>query len=469
MPAPNIYRQLDLSGGIQTATSYLLRKRNEVKSSKNAVYNYKIGSAARRLGYEQVGNTIEQGADGLGAFVYKYGVNNKLITATNNSNNSNTILRYLTSDNYWTDITTTQIAPNTRISQVNHLDQSFIAGASISADEYMSPLNMDSTLTVSTTRNIFNMPKAKYIIEFQGSLYAINCQIGNTKYKDRAYKSSAPIGAITFVQNDQKGLLQQLTVDTVKFLKAGMIVDIYGAGSSSKKIDSLTIISVDKSKNIITFAPISIDLKDNDELWLEDKKGVLSVFWNTDFPTSESSDFLRVPPGKDDNPEFMGVGKSNNRLFLFTRNSTLKWDGANLVTVSEDIGCVSHETIRNIGAWIIWLHTSGVWGYNDSTGQLKLLSRSIQNYIDAIDQSEMPYASAGVLGRVYKVAVGEISELDAELTTSTSTSSTSTSSTSSSTSSTSTSSTSTSSTSSSTSMSSTSVSTTSSSTSSNSS
>jgi len=155
-------------------------------------------------------------------------------------------------------------------------------------------------------------------------------------------------------------------------------------------------------------------------------------------------------------------------LFLFTKNTFLEWDGANLITVSDTIGCVSHETIQNIGSWTIWLHTTGVWAYNDNTGQLQLLSRAIDPYIKAINQTNFPKASAVAVGRVYKVAVGELLPLES-VTTSTSTSSTSTSSTSSSTSSTSTSSTSTSTssfTTITTSTSSTSVSTTSSSTSS---
>src|SRR5690606_9947619 len=108
---------------------------------------------------------------------------------------------------------------------------------------------------------------------------------------------------------------------------------------------------------------------------------------------------------------------NNNRLLLFTKNSMHKWDGQNFIDISTTVGCVSHETIQNIGPWTIWLHDSGVWGYNDnSSAEPKLLSRAIQPYIRAIQQVNLERASAGVVGRVYKLAVGELAELESETT-----------------------------------------------------
>ena len=464
------YAQLDMSGGIQRAVSHLLRKRNEVYDAKNANFNYKIGSAIRRMGYEKVGTTIEHGNDSLGAVVYRYSDNNKIITAINDSTNSFSTLRYLDTGGYWTTFLSsatsgyTDITANVRFQFLNDLDQLYVAGAS-DYGYYLPLTNVDSTLVPSSSRNVYTAPRAKFIAEYNGLLYAINCMVNGKKYPDRFYASSPPLGFITLVQTDQKGLLKQLRVNSVKYIKVGMQLDIYSGGTEAKVQSAITVISVDKKNNRFSFADTQIDIKDNDEIWLTGTKGTLSRFWNTDYKTPETSDWERVPPGKEAKPEFTGHGKNNNRMFLFTKNTFLKFDGANLITVSDSIGCVSHETIQNIGPWTIWLHTTGVWGYNDSTGQLKQLSRAIEPYIRAINQPNLPKASANVVGRVYKLSVGELMTLDS-VTTSTSTSSTSTSSTSSSTSSTSTSSTSTSSTSSSTTTFTTSTSSTSSSTSS---
>lgn len=462
MPQLRAFNQLDLSGGLQSATSHLLRKRNEVVSSKNAAFNIKIGSAVRRPGYEKVARTIEHGNDSLGAIVYKYGQNNKIIVGINDVTSTYSTLRVLDTADYWTTIlsnsTHSGIPPNVRFQMINDLDQLYVAGYSSGYGYYLPLTNIDSTLVPSLSRNVYTAPACRFIAEYNNELYAINCMVNGKSYPDRFYKSSPPLGAITFIQTDQKGLLKQLRVDSTQYLKVGMQVDIYGAGTEAKKVSALTIVSIDKKNERITFLDTTIDVADNDEIWLTGTKGTLSRFWNTDYRTPETADWERVPASKESRPTFTGWGKNNNRLFLFTKNSFLKWDGANLITVSDTIGCVSHETIQNIGPWTIWLHNTGVYGYNDNSGgEPKLLSRAIANYIQAINQVNLEKTSAGVSGRVYKLSLGELLPLDS-VTTSTSTSSTSTSSTSSSTSSTSTSSTSTSSTSSSTSSTSTSTS-----------
>lgn len=458
------YEQLDLSGGVQRATSALLRKRNEVLSAKNGDFHLRIGAVTRRFGYEKVGRTIQQGNDSLGAGVFRYGSNFKIVVGINDATNSQATLQVLDTAEYWTTILSGATA-NTRFQLLNDNDQLYVAGYAADPRTYLPLTNIDASLSASTSRNVYKAPAARFIAEYNDQLYAINCQVGGKVYPDRVYQSSPSMGAITFVQTDQSGLLLQLRVDSTRYLKPGMQVDIYSAGTEAKQVSALTIISVDKNNRKISFAASQISVKDNDEIWLTGTKGTLSRFWNTDDPTPESADWFKVPPGKESNPHFTGWGKNNNRLFLFTRNTFLKWDGANLITVSDAVGCVSHETIQNIGSWTLWLHDTGVWGYNDNTGQLKLLSIAVAPYIRAINQSNLRYASAGVVGSVYKLALGELLPLDS-VTTSTSTSSTSTSSTSSSTSSTSTSSTSTSSTTTSTSQSSTSTSSTSSSTSS---
>lgn len=438
---PKAYAQLDLSGGLQVGTSHLLRKRNEVVSTKNATYNAKIGSAKRRDGYEKVGETIQHGNNTLGATVFRYNTDNRVIVGINNATNTSCGLRYLDVGGYWTDLIT-GITVNTRFQMLNDLDELYVAGVSDS-NVYMPLTNVSAQLAVSTSHNVYTAPPCKFIAEYDGQLYAINCYLSGKYYYDRVYFSSPPLGYITLVQTDQSGLSNSLRVNSVQYLKAGMSIDIYKAGTEAKIVTSLSIVSVDKKNNRVGFGASSINVSDNDEVWLAGTKGTLSRFWNTDYKTPETSSWFKVPNPKEARPAFTGWGKNNNRLFLYTRNSFLKWDGANLITVSDTIGCVSHETIQNIGPWTIWLHSTGVWGYNDNTGDFKLLSRAIQSYTNAINQVNLPTASAGVSGRVYKLAVGELLPIDS-VTTSTSTSSTTVTTTSTSTSSTSTSSTSTS-------------------------
>lgn len=440
---PRAFPQMDLSGGVQVGVSSLLRKRNEVEGCKNGNFNKVIGSIVRRDGYEKVGRTIQQGNDSLGAIVYKHSSGNKIVVGINNATNTNATLQALDTADYWTTILTTAV--NTRFQMANFFNELYVAGVSDS-NQYQTLTNIDSSLSSSTSRNVYTAPACKFITDFNGTMYAMNCQVGGVTYKNRIYPSSPAIGAVTFIQTDQKGLLQQLRIDATTYLKVGMQVDIYGAGTEAKKVSSLTVISIDKKNKRFSFAPQQIDVSDNDEIWLVGRKNKLNTLWNVDDPTPQDAASFDLAPGKEADPEITGWTKNNNRLFWFTKNSMYRFDGQNVILISDTIGSVSHESIQNIGSWTIWLHTTGVWGYNDNTGQLKLMSRSMQPYILAINQTNLPKTSAIVVGRVYKLSLGEIASLDS-ITTSTSTSSTSTSSTSSSTSSTSTSSTSTSSTS----------------------
>lgn len=465
----NSFSLLDMSGGTQQATSHLLKKRMEVYDSYNAAFNVRIGSACRRPGYEQVGNTIQYGNDSLYGGTYNYNVNsNKIIVGINNANNTNATLNYLDVGGYWTPIIT-NAAPNTRFQCLNYLNELYVAGKG--NGQYMTLTNIDSTMQPSTTRNVLNAPKSKFIAQYAGQLYALNVQLNGVTYSDRMYQSSPALGVVTQVQNAINGWTTQIHVDSVKYLKVGMGIDIYGAQTSNQKYSNLVITSVDKLNNNIGLSGQVLNISADDEVWITGRFGLLTTLWNTDYPTPQSADWISMPTGINETADITGWTGNNNRLFIFTKNSLIKWDGSNLTILSQSVGAVSHESIANIGSWTLWLHTTGVWGYNDTTGQLKMISKAITPLIQRINPNNLSKASAVIANRTYKLSVGQLmnsTPADATYlqTTSTSTSSTSTSSTSSSTSSTSTSSTSTSTIITTTSTSSTSTSSTSSSTSS---
>lgn len=488
------YRKVDFSGGLQTATTRIIRKPNELVGTKNVEFKSFIGGVTRRLGYTKVGDTLRANKNALGAFVHRYATGSRLYMASNNAGDTQAVLSYLTGVT-WTDLITT-LAANTKVQAMNHLGEAYVFGAT-AAGVYMDPVNVDSTPAYSTTRNLFKAPRAKYIAEFQGSLFAINAQVnlpaGYTTLADRAYKSSPPTGAITFVKGDQTGVLTQLAVDSVRYIKVGQVLDIYTARTDTRLYQNITVTAVDKLNNKFSFASainfattdvntttdvitlsstttlptgtpvqftttttlpaglslattyyvinisgttiklattlanalagtpvvditsqgtgthtvsIVVTVANRDEIWGAGRKNLLSVYWNTDYPTTETADFLRIPQGKDDAPEFTGWASTTARLFLFTRNSFYKFDGSNFVPVSTTIGSLSHEAIKVIGQWVIFPHYTGLWGYNDTTGQLQLLSRGVKDWFKAIPLANWDSASAGVIDNVYKLSVG---------------------------------------------------------------
>lgn len=446
-PNQNSFSLLDMSGAVQQATSHLLKKRMEVYNSYNAAFNIRIGSACRRFGYEQVGQTIQYGNDSLYAGTYNYNSNsNRIMCGINNASGTNATLNFMDTGGYWTPVLS-NAAPNTRFQCTNYLSNFYIAGKA-SGGQYLPLQMLDPTMTLQTY-NILNAPPCKFIAEYDNQLYAMNVKIGNNVYADRGYQSSNPLGVVTQVQNAISGWTTQIHVDSAQWLKVGMGIDIYGAQTSNLEYSNLIITSVDKVNNLLGVSGQVLNINADDEVWITGRFGQLTILWNTDYPTPATAPWFAVPSGIGETPDITGWTVNNNRLFIFTKNSMIKWDGTNLTVLSASVGAVSHESIANIGSWTLWLHTTGVWGYNDTTGQLKMISKAITPLIQRINPANLSKVSAVISNRTYKLSVGALMNTTTPnttylQTTSTSTSSTSTSSTSSSTSSTSTSSTSTS-------------------------
>lgn len=493
-----IQRSFDFSGGIQTRTTWQLAKPNEVDDAINGRFDQTLGSIVRRNGYTIKPGTLGSGKRGNGFHESKWASGNKVIAAVNDSGDTITKLKiYDNIGGSWSDLTLPNtIDPNTRVQMIDSLGETYVAGKSTTTGNRMSLFNIVSTPTVSATRSLINAPKARFIAEFGGALYAINCNVGGTVYADRAYRSSNALGVVTFVQGNQISLNTTtfvLKVDSVRYLKVGMVFDFYLAGNSTELYDSVTITAVDKNANTITFTPplisftnanvntstdvvtvganmptgtpftistsgtistglstgvtyyainqsgttikvasslvnanagVAIDitaagsgtfvvnsgLSDNDEIWLHGRHSELSYLWNTDYPTPQTADFLAIPPGVDSDTEITAYGKSNNRLFFYTKNSTYKWDNANLITVYEDDGCISHETVQNIGDWLIWLTAEGrIRARNDATGQDELISRGIEpTLLDNVAMTNLTDADAGRINNLYKICLGTV-------------------------------------------------------------
>lgn len=149
---------------------------------------------------------------------------------------------------------------------------------------------------------------------------------------------------------------------------------------------------------------------DNDEIYLTGRYGELYYLWNTDYPTADKADYLKIPSGASSNSEIIGYGKSNNRLFLFTDTTTHRYDQSQLVPIFEDIGVANHQTIRNVGDWLIWLdNDKRVIARNDSTGQMEFISRAIKKkYLKDVPLANLATAAAGSIDNVYKLSLGTV-------------------------------------------------------------
>jgi hypothetical protein len=577
------YPQIDLSGGIQTVTTPLMKKPTEIVDIRNGRFDIELGAIGRRGGYTKAGSIFGAGSQNTptGGWVAKYTTGNKRFVAVNNSGNTKTIIRVQDSGaGTWTTLST-DIPINARVFYTLWQDEVFITGYDPATGDPITPYNVDNTLTISTSHNILNMPAGYYMQEYAGALYIANVKISTTRYPDRIYKSSGPQGFITTVQAAQSGALTQITVDSTRYLKVGMAIDIYAAGTDTKLYD-FTITAVDKNLNKITVAttatvnltdvatstdiitvgsniptgtavqlsstttppggltanttyyainvssttiklattslnatnnvPINITsmgasqdflaaavntgtevitlanttylstgtpitftnsggslptglsagtiyyainlssttisvattlanaqagtavnitaagsgthtihsgvhtfgiyyaVSDNDEIWLDGRKGKLTIFWNTDDPTPEDADWTATLPGVDSNNAVTALAKSSNRLFVWTKNSGQVFDGANMATYNNAVGCISHNSVKNLDDdWLVWLDARGkLQARNQTNNQQEYISRGLWRSVTKyLTKSLLPYASATVVDNKYHIYLGQ--------------------------------------------------------------
>lgn len=109
---------------------------------------------------------------------------------------------------------------------------------------------------------------------------------------------------------------------------------------------------------------------------------------------------------QDDGDVIKGLGVNANRLLVFKENSLHRYDTNTRYKVAGCPGTVSHRSIQNIQGWTLYLHTTGIWGYNGTTS--KLISRRIKDIIDGISTKNLANACAWVKGDHYYLYLGDI-------------------------------------------------------------
>lgn len=154
---------------------------------------------------------------------------------------------------------------------------------------------------------------------------------------------------------------------------------------------------------------LSYVFSNNDEVYLAGRYTQLSTLWNVDYPTLDKADWTAVQPGVDSSNAITGVTESTNRLFVFTLNTSNKFDGNTVIPFNKSVGCVSQRTIRNIDDdWVIWMSSRGrIYARNEGSGQQEYISRGIHNELmSKIPLAQLKAAAAGIDDGEYTIYVG---------------------------------------------------------------
>ena len=90
----NKWRQFDFSLGVQNATTWLLKKPNELARGLNLRFTETVGGFERRPGFAQAGSQFSSANAPQGGHIAKFSTGSRRFVAVNNDADSATIIRY---------------------------------------------------------------------------------------------------------------------------------------------------------------------------------------------------------------------------------------------------------------------------------------------------------------------------------------------------------------------------------------
>ena len=108
----------------------------------------------------------------------------------------------------------------------------------------------------------------------------------------------------------------------------------------------------------------------------------------------------------DDGDVIKGLEVNANRLLIFKENSLHRYDTNTRYKVPGCPGTVSQRSVKNVLGWTLYLHTTGIWGYDGTKSTL--LSRRIKDIIEGVATRNLINANALVKGDHYYLYLGDV-------------------------------------------------------------
>ena len=304
----------DFSGGVNRAVSRFLQADNELKAVENGEF-IEVGSISKVRGYSQRGSTINPGYNVLGLFsAYKTDGTQKQIAVVDGASSSD-VYTFNPTTNTWTPHILS-LSTGSKAEFQSFLDGFFMVN-------FTEATRFNNFSAWSTSTNVTNAPKAKYVQLYLTRLYLAYTVSGGTTYPSRIYYSDLPTGT------------------------------------------------------------------------------PMTISWNI---TDGTGNYFDVDT--DNGDVIMGLGENSSRLLVFKENSLYRYDTNTLGVVPGSPGTTSSRSIKNLLGWTLFLHSSGIWGYDGTSS--RILSRQIQEIIDGISTKNLTNACAKTSGDHYYVYLGDI-------------------------------------------------------------
>lgn len=148
-----------------------------------------------------------------------------------------------------------------------------------------------------------------------------------------------------------------------------------------------------------------------DRLYFANEVGNQSRVYYSSDPVSGSINFTTASDWLDVNPEdgqvITALDENSGRLLIFKDNSMFRWNGrATEPDPIIDVGTSSQESVKTINNVTYFFNRYGIYAYDG--GMPYLISRKIQEWIDAIDQTKLADVNAEVDHDHYYLAIGDV-------------------------------------------------------------
>lgn len=377
-----------LDGGTQSQTTEFLPQKSEIKFGKNIDITYRLGGIAKALGYSKKGNSIASALAVLGA--------GKLST----SGGSDKLVAFAGTDAY---------VYNSGTGNWDAQSQSFTASQKYETENFLDLLFEVNGLTDaprsysgsawSTSTNVTDMPKSKFIKQLNGRVYLfnINIPIGGNFASRVSYADLPKNNAIVWDFESGSDLAQ--TASSKVVTSAGSLFKTRGIKSGDKFViatgtnaGEYSVDTVD-SETQITLVETLTNAQTAKDFWV-------------------GGNWFDVERNNSD--VGMGLGANFNRLLCFKRHSVHKFqkttDSAtdNLLPIKGAPGTTSSRSIVDTPGFTYWWSDTGLWRTDGVSGQL--MSTAMQEVVDGIAAGSLD----DIVGwfendRVIKMFIGDVS------------------------------------------------------------
>jgi hypothetical protein len=295
--------------------------------------------------------------------------------------------------------------------------------ASAAATAYSLPLDVDSARYLKPTQEIDVYAAGTNNLIYQLTIASVD-KINDTV----TFTNPETVGVASASINTTSN---EITVATNTWMQTGTAVSYFSGGVATPLVNATVYYVIRVSSTQIKLATsyanalagTAIDItaqgtgthtltralvfSNKDEIWKRDRKGKLTRFWNTDYRNPEDSDYLLLPPTMDAANDITGIGKLIGRMMIFTRNAMIQFDGQNLITLRNDVGCSAWRTICYYDNFMVWMDSVGqVWIRNGEDGSQDIISFAVADIIAKFDQTQLDLASAVVTGKYMKLTIG---------------------------------------------------------------